>query len=110
MYPESIVKPMKQELVSVGFEDLTTPDAVNAAGLEFQFVTPCIPVSGDKPRTIPTPTVSACRRPSFWPARQARSATPFFPPGAPVLPKNRQKACFCFLECHPSPAKRRLAT
>lgn len=31
MYPESIVKPMKQELVSVGFEDLTTPDAVNAA-------------------------------------------------------------------------------
>ncbi|MBK7181748.1 MAG: BrxA/BrxB family bacilliredoxin [Bacteroidetes bacterium] len=31
MYPESIVLPMKQELVSVGFEDLTTPDAVNAA-------------------------------------------------------------------------------
>ena len=31
MYPESIVMPMKQELVSVGFEDLTTPDAVNAA-------------------------------------------------------------------------------
>ncbi len=31
MYPESIVIPMKQELVSVGFEDLTTPDAVNAA-------------------------------------------------------------------------------
>ena len=31
MYPESIVLHMKQELVSVGFEDLTTPDAVNAA-------------------------------------------------------------------------------
>lgn len=31
MYPESIVLPMKQELVTVGFEDLTTPDAVNAA-------------------------------------------------------------------------------
>lgn len=31
MYPESIVKPMKQELVSVGFEDLTTPDAVDKA-------------------------------------------------------------------------------
>ena len=31
MYPESIVMPMKQELVAVGFEDLTTPDAVNAA-------------------------------------------------------------------------------
>ena len=31
MYPESIVLPMKQELVSVGFEDLTTPDAVNTA-------------------------------------------------------------------------------
>lgn len=31
MYPESIVLPMKQELVSVGFEDLTTPDAVTAA-------------------------------------------------------------------------------
>ena len=31
MYPESIVLPMKQELVSVGFEDLTTPDQVNAA-------------------------------------------------------------------------------
>ena len=31
MYPESIVLPMKQELVTVGFEDLTTPDEVNAA-------------------------------------------------------------------------------
>jgi len=31
MYPEAIVKPMKTELVSVGFEDLTTPDAVDAA-------------------------------------------------------------------------------
>ena len=31
MYPESIVMPMKSELVTVGFEDLTTPDAVNAA-------------------------------------------------------------------------------
>ena len=31
MYPEAIVKPMKQELVTVGFEDLTTPDAVDAA-------------------------------------------------------------------------------
>ena len=31
MYPESIVSPMKQELVTVGFEDLTTPDAVNEA-------------------------------------------------------------------------------
>ncbi|MES2592665.1 MAG: BrxA/BrxB family bacilliredoxin [Bacteroidota bacterium] len=31
MYPESIVKPMKAELTTVGFEDLTTPDAVNEA-------------------------------------------------------------------------------
>ncbi len=31
MYPESIVKPMKVELTSLGFEDLTTPEAVNAA-------------------------------------------------------------------------------
>ena len=31
MYPESIVLPMKAELTTVGFEDLTTPDAVNAA-------------------------------------------------------------------------------
>jgi putative YphP/YqiW family bacilliredoxin len=31
MYPPSIVLPMKEELTSVGFEDLTTPDAVNAA-------------------------------------------------------------------------------
>ena len=31
MYPESIVLPMKGELISAGFEDLTTPDAVNAA-------------------------------------------------------------------------------
>ena len=31
MYPEAIVKPMKQELVDVGFEDLTTPEAVDAA-------------------------------------------------------------------------------
>jgi len=31
MYPEAMVKPMKAELTSVGFEDLTTPDQVNAA-------------------------------------------------------------------------------
>jgi len=31
MYPENMVIPMKAELTAVGFEDLTTPDAVNAA-------------------------------------------------------------------------------
>ncbi|MEW6467858.1 MAG: BrxA/BrxB family bacilliredoxin [Bacteroidota bacterium] len=31
MYPEAIVKPMKAELTSAGFEDLTTPDAVDKA-------------------------------------------------------------------------------
>lgn len=31
MYPEALVKPMKSELNSVGFEDLTTPDSVDNA-------------------------------------------------------------------------------
>lgn len=31
MYPEQLVKPMKAELTSAGFEDLTTPDAVKEA-------------------------------------------------------------------------------
>lgn len=31
MYPESLVKPMKAELVSSGFEDLTTPESVEKA-------------------------------------------------------------------------------
>lgn len=31
MYPEAIVKPMKAELTTVGFEELTTPDAVDKA-------------------------------------------------------------------------------
>jgi putative YphP/YqiW family bacilliredoxin len=31
MYPEHIVAPMKAELTSVGFEDLTSPDAVDSA-------------------------------------------------------------------------------
>lgn len=31
MYPPQLVMPMKAELVNVGFEDLTTPDAVNNA-------------------------------------------------------------------------------
>lgn len=31
MYPAEIVLPMKQDLVDAGFEDLTTPDAVDAA-------------------------------------------------------------------------------
>lgn len=31
MYPEAIVIPMKSELTAVGFEDLTTPEAVDAA-------------------------------------------------------------------------------
>ncbi len=31
MYPEALVKPMQTELNSVGFEDLATPEAVDAA-------------------------------------------------------------------------------
>jgi len=31
MYPEQLVKPMKAELTSVGFEELTNPDAVDKA-------------------------------------------------------------------------------
>ncbi len=31
MYPAEIVLPMKQDLVDAGFEDLTTPEAVDAA-------------------------------------------------------------------------------
>ncbi len=31
MYPEALVKPMKTELVSAGFEDLTTPESVDNA-------------------------------------------------------------------------------
>ncbi|HXP49310.1 MAG TPA: BrxA/BrxB family bacilliredoxin [Bacteroidia bacterium] len=31
MYPETLVKPMKSELTSSGFEDLTTPTAVDNA-------------------------------------------------------------------------------
>lgn len=31
MYPASIVMPMKAELTTIGFEDLTTPDSVTAA-------------------------------------------------------------------------------
>ncbi len=31
MYPEALVKPMKAELVSAGFEDLTTPESVDNA-------------------------------------------------------------------------------
>lgn len=29
MYPEQLVRPMKAELNAVGFEDLTTPQAVD---------------------------------------------------------------------------------
>jgi putative YphP/YqiW family bacilliredoxin len=31
MYPEALVKPMKSELTSLGFEDLVTPDSVEKA-------------------------------------------------------------------------------
>ncbi|MEO6903866.1 MAG: BrxA/BrxB family bacilliredoxin [Bacteroidia bacterium] len=31
MYPENLVLPMKAELINIGFEDLTTPTAVNEA-------------------------------------------------------------------------------
>lgn len=31
MYPKELVQPMKEELLSVGFEDLTTPEAVQNA-------------------------------------------------------------------------------
>jgi putative YphP/YqiW family bacilliredoxin len=31
MYPEPLVKPMKAELTALGFEDLTTPEAVETA-------------------------------------------------------------------------------
>ncbi|MFN6039784.1 MAG: BrxA/BrxB family bacilliredoxin [Bacteroidota bacterium] len=31
MYPETLVKPMKNELTAIGFEDLTTADSVESA-------------------------------------------------------------------------------
>ena len=31
MYPEEIVKPMKEELTSIGFDELLTTDDVNIA-------------------------------------------------------------------------------
>ncbi len=31
MYPEALVKPMKNDLTAVGFQDLTTPEAVSEA-------------------------------------------------------------------------------
>lgn len=31
MYPEALVTPMKNELTSVGFQDLTTPESVDSA-------------------------------------------------------------------------------
>lgn len=31
MYPEALVKPMKNELTAIGFEDLTTADSVESA-------------------------------------------------------------------------------
>ncbi len=31
MYPEALVKPMKNDLTAVGFQDLTTPEAVSNA-------------------------------------------------------------------------------
>ena len=31
MYPEALVKPMKNELTTIGFEDLTTADSVESA-------------------------------------------------------------------------------
>ena len=36
MYPEAITKPMKADLTTVGFEELTTPDSVDRAIKETQ--------------------------------------------------------------------------
>lgn len=115
MYPEEMVEPMREELTSIGFKELRTPEDVDAAlrnskGTTLVFVNSICGCAAGKAR----PGVTLALRNRFRPERlttvfagqdaeataQARSYFSQYPPSSPSIALLRDGAPVFMMERH----------
>jgi len=115
MYPEQLVKPMKAELTTVGFEDLTTPEAVDnavrSAGTVLMVVNSvCGCAAGAARPGIKTALESSAKKPSKLTTvfagfdteatAQARKYFAPYPPSSPSIALFKDGKLVHFVERH----------
>ncbi len=114
MYPEQLVKPMKAELTSVGFEELVTPEAVdnavNAAGTTLVVVNSVCGCAAGAARPGVKMAISADKRPDrittvfagfdTEAVSQARKHFVPFPPSSPCVALFKDGKLVHFVERH----------
>lgn len=114
MYPEALVKPMKNELTTVGFEELTTPDAVDKAiateGTVLVFVNSVCGCAAGSARPGVRKSLDNAKKPTklttvfagfdIEATAQARKYFTPYPPSSPCIALFRNGELVHFIERH----------
>ncbi len=114
MYPPELVAPMKEELTSVGFEDLTTPnqvdEAVTAEGTTFLVINSVCGCAAANARPAAKIAISNEKKPSRITTvfagvdgdavAQARKYTLPYPPSSPSMALFKDGKLVHFIERH----------
>jgi len=114
MYPPELVAPMKEELTSVGFEDLTTPEQVDSAitseGTTFVVINSVCGCAAANARPAAKMAVTNDKKPSKFATvfagvdgdavAQARKYTLPYPPSSPSMALFKDGKLVHFIERH----------
>ena len=114
MYPPELVAPMKEELTSVGFEDLTTPEQVDAAvtaeGTTFVVINSVCGCAAANARPAAKMAISNDKKPNRIATvfagvdgeavNQARKYTLPYPPSSPSMALFKDGKLVHFIERH----------
>lgn len=114
MYPPELVAPMKEELTSVGFEDLTTPEqvdnAVTAKGTTFVVINSVCGCAAANARPAAKIAISNNKKPNrittvfagvdAEAVNQARKYTLPYPPSSPSMALFKDGKLVHFIERH----------
>lgn len=114
MYPPELVAPMKEELTSVGFEDLTTPEQVDAAvtaeGTTFVVINSVCGCAAANARPAAKMAISNDKKPNriatvfagvdSEAVNQARKYTLPYPPSSPSMALFKDGKLVHFIERH----------
>lgn len=114
MYPPELVAPMKEELTSVGFEDLTTPEQVDSAitgeGTTFVVINSVCGCAAANARPAAKMAIGNAKKPSKIvtvfagvdadAVSQARKHTLPYPPSSPSMALFKDGKLVHFIERH----------
>lgn len=114
MYPPELVAPMKEELTSVGFEDLTTPsqvdEAITSEGTTFVVINSVCGCAAANARPAAKIAISNTKKPSKLvtvfagvdgeAVAQARKYTLPYPPSSPSMALFKDGKLVHFIERH----------